>query len=104
MKGRGIQLTNYEPDIKVSRDSSGRILSGLVIGDVLRQNQAIILALHQGELKEWPAVGCGVSDMLLDNDPLYWRTTIREQMEMDGQKVNSVKITNNGIIMDASYN
>ena len=99
----GIQLTNYEPDIQVRRGRDGKITGGLVIGDTLRQNQAIILLLHKGELKEWPAVGCGISDMLLDNDPIYWRTIIREQLEMDGQKVNSVKITTTGIHIDATY-
>ena len=84
---RGIQLTNYEPDIQVKRGKDGKIANGFVVGDTLRQNQALILLLHKGELKEWPAVGCGISDMLLDNDPIYWRTIIREQLEMDGQKV-----------------
>lgn len=100
---RGIQLTNYEPDIQVKRGKDGKIANGLVVGDTLRQNQALILLLHKGELKEWPAVGCGISDMLLDNDPIYWRTIIREQLEMDGQKVKSVKITTTGINIDATY-
>ena len=100
---RGIQLTNYEPDIQVKRGKDGKIANGFVVGDTLRQNQALILLLHKGELKEWPAVGCGISDMLLDNDPIYWRTIIREQLEMDGQKVKSVKITTTGIHIDAAY-
>lgn len=99
----GIQLKDYEPDIQVRRGKDGKITSGLVVSDILRQNQALILLLHKGELKEWPAVGCGISDMLLDHDPIYWRTVIREQLEMDGQKVNSVKITTTGICVDASY-
>lgn len=99
----GIQLTNYEPEIQVRRGRDGKIASGLVVGDTLRQNQALILLLHKGELKEWPAIGGGISDMLLDNDPIYWRTIIREQLEMDGQKVNSVKITRTGISIDATY-
>lgn len=100
---KGIQLINYEPDIQVKRGKDGKIANGLVVGDTLRQNQALILLLHKGELKEWPAVGCGISDMLLDNDHIYWRTIIREQLEMDGQKVNSVKITTTGINIDATY-
>ena len=69
----------------------------------MRRGKVAFLLLHKGELKEWPAVGCGISDMLLDNDPIYWRTIIREQLEMDGQKVNSVKITTTGINIDATY-
>ncbi|MBR1467469.1 MAG: hypothetical protein IJ606_02435 [Bacteroidaceae bacterium] len=75
----------------------------LETGDILRQNQALLLLLHKGELKERPAIGVGVMDMLLDDDPLYWRTMIREQLEMDGQKVDRVKITRSGIVIDATY-
>ena len=41
--------------------------------------------------------------MLLDDDVLGWRSEIREQMEMDGQTVNSVEITSDGIVIDSKY-
>lgn len=90
-------------------DGEGRYLEpviengALATGDILRQNQVLLLLLHKGELKEHPAVGVGVSDMPLDNDPIYWRTLIREQLEMDGQRVDNIKITSEGIIIDAYY-
>lgn len=99
----GIQLTDYEIQIRVKRDSLGHIVQGLILGDTLQQNQAVILAMHQGELKERPAVGVGIGDMLLDHDPLYWRARIKEQLEMDGQKVGRVKITRSGIEIEATY-
>lgn len=100
----GIQLTaDYEPHIRLVRDEEGRIIEGLALGETLPQNQALILTLHQGELKEAPAVGCGISDMLLDHRPLFWRARIREQLEMDGQIVTSIKITTTGIHIDARY-
>ena len=100
----GIQLTaDYEPRIRLVRDEEGRIIEGLALGETLPQNQALILTLHQGELKEAPAVGCGISDMLLDHRPLFWRARIREQLEMDGQTVTSIKITTTGIHIDARY-
>lgn len=100
----GITLTaDYEPRIRLVRDEEGRIIEGLVLGETLPQNQALILTLHQGELKEAPAVGCGISDMLLDHRPLFWRARIREQLEMDGQTVHSIKITTTGIHIDARY-
>lgn len=76
---------------------------GLVLGEVTPQNQALILQLHPGELKENPAVGCGISDMLLSDELLRWRQLIREQLELDGQRVQSVKITTRGIVIDAAY-
>lgn len=99
----GIQLTDFAPAIRVWRDEQGKITSGLQVGDTLRQNQALILALNKGELKERPSVGCGIADMLMDHDPLYWRTLIREQLEMDRQKVNNIRITPKGIEIDATY-
>ena len=99
----GILLTDYEPQITIKKDDLGLIKQGLTIGDTLHQNQAIILAMHQGELKERPMMGVGISDMLLDNDPIYWRTKIKEQLEMDGQDVGSVKITRTGIQIEATY-
>lgn len=99
----GIQLTDYVPLVKVRRDALGKIEGGLVVGDILYQNQALILSLHPGELKDNPAVGCGISDMLLDNNPLYWRLKIREQLEMDGQRVDKITITTKGIEIKATY-
>lgn len=99
----GIQLTDYEPQITIKKDELGLITQGLTLGDTLRQNQAVILAMHQGELKERPMMGVGVSDMLLDNDPIYWRTKIKEQLEMDGQKVDSVKISKAGLAIESKY-
>ena len=75
----------------------------LSLGDILRQNQTLLLLLHKGELKERPALGVGISDMLLDNDPIYWRTKIKEQLEMDGQRVGSVKIMRDGIQIESTY-
>ena len=63
----GIQLTDYDPQVAIKTDSLGCITQGLTLGDTLLQNQAVILAMHQGELKERPMVGVGISDMLLDN-------------------------------------
>ncbi len=99
----GIQLKDFEPEVNVRRGADGKITEGLAIGDILRQNQALILALHKGELKERPSTGCGIADMLLDNDPLYWRSLVREQLEMDGQKVDKVGITKTGIVIEATY-
>ena len=100
---RAIKLNNFEIDVQLKFDDEGKILSGLNLGDTLRQNQALILVLHQGELKERPEVGVGIEDMLLDNDILHWRSRIREQLELDNQNVDKVRITTGGIEINASY-
>lgn len=96
-------MEGFEPMVKARRGTDGRITEGLQVGDTLRQNQALILALHKGELKERPSLGCGIEDMLLDNDPMYWRSLIREQLEMDGQAVGKVAVTKTGITIEATY-
>jgi hypothetical protein len=94
--------------IQLQFDSDGLLTpvienGSMAVGDVKNQNTALILSLHKGELKENPAVGVGISDMLLDNDPLFWRSAIREQLEMDGQQVTSIRITTSSIDIDSSY-
>ena len=59
--------------------------------------------MNKGELKERPELGVGINDMLLDHNPLYWRTIIREALELDGQKVKEVKITSSNIYIDSTY-
>jgi hypothetical protein len=86
--------SDYQPLI-----SSGEIQ----LGEITPQNQAIIIQCHKGEFKENPALGVGISDMLLDHDPLYWRVRIREALELDGQSVDEVRITTSGINLKASY-
>lgn len=78
-------------------------VGGLQLGETTPQNQALIIRCHKGELKEFPALGVGLSDMLLDHNPLYWRGRIREALELDGQSVQSIKITSSSIIVDAHY-
>lgn len=95
--------------IRLQYDADGTALEPIIkngslsTADTLRQNQALLLMLHKGELKENPAVGIGISDMLLDNDPIYWRTMIKEQLEMDGQRVSGVRLTTTGIEIKATY-
>lgn len=99
----GIQLKDYDLEIKVKRDRNGRILSGLALGDVLHQNQAIILSIRKGELKERPSVGVGLPDMLLDHDLTAMRNEIRQQLELDGQTVNRIELTKDLLTIDSKY-
>lgn len=100
---KGIMIRDFDIDIRVKRDSGGMISSGLVVSDILRQNQALILVLHKGELKSDPSVGVGLADMLNDNELDRWRAEIREQLEMDGQRVESIHVSPTSINIDAKY-
>jgi len=100
---KGIQLTDYDVNIDVKRGADGLIASSLVLGDILAQNQALILAMHKGDLKSDVSVGVGIDRMLLDSDRLGWEREIQEQLEMDGQMVESVEVTNREIKIKAQY-
>lgn len=99
----GIRTENYDIKIDVKKGMDGKIISGLEIGDIMRQNQALIMVMHKGELKENPSVGVGISDIINDHQLDKWRAEIREQLEMDGQKVDSVKLDNYGLTIEAEY-
>lgn len=100
---RGIQLDGNDIEIKVVKDRYGKITSGVSIGDILPQNQAIILSMNKGELKENPSIGVGLSDMLLSEDVSAIRYEIRQQLELDGQTVKEIAIGTTGIMIDAQY-
>lgn len=100
---KGIQLIDYDIDIKPVRDKNGRITSGLVVGDILHQNQAIILSVRKGELKESPSVGVGLTDMLLSHNQTAIKNEIRQQLELDGQTVEKIVVTPSQVAIEAHY-
>jgi hypothetical protein len=102
MKSRGIQLNDNNDsgdvlDLKVNvvRDIEGKIVSGLVIGDTLEQNEAIILIAHQGEFKFNPDLGVGLGDIALSSDYLEYRHKIREHFAKDGLVVETLYLYEN---------
>ena len=90
-------------DIKVLVDTEGKITQGLHIGDVTKQNTAIILYMYPGELKERPTVGVGINNMLLDKDFLLYKHQIRQQLDVEGMQVNHLEINGQNIEINANY-
>ncbi|KAA6335613.1 hypothetical protein EZS27_016180 [termite gut metagenome] len=62
---KGILLTE-DCDIAVQpvRDAKGLIVSGLLLGESVDQQAFIVLRLRQGEWKEDPLLGCGLTKFL----------------------------------------
>jgi len=103
-KNIGIQLnSDYDLDINVRRDANGKIISGLTVGDVTYQNQAMILKAQKGEFKEHPTVGVGIEDIINDSNVRAWKKEITEQIEADGQRIETLIITEKEFILDAKY-
>lgn len=104
-RNTGILIDNDTLDLKVSveRSSDGRIARGLVVGNTLYQNQALILHAHKGEYKDNPTLGAGISDILADGDLVGWKREIVLQLESDLMNVNKVELTTSKLTIDADY-
>ena len=63
MKGILID-SNFSLMVSVTRSSNGLITGGLVIGDNEDQCAAIVLQMQQGELKEDPLLGPGLTKFM----------------------------------------
>lgn len=101
----GLLLDNGTLDLKVSveRDSKGYITSGIVVGNTLYQNQALILNAHKGEYKDSPVLGAGISDILGDSDLVGWKREVVLQLESDSMRVNKIELTTSKLSVDADY-
>lgn len=90
--------------VELKKDLEGIIVQGIIVGNTLQQNQALILITHPGENKFNPDLGVGISDMLLDNDYLGFRHRIREHYAKDGLKVKQLDLyENKPLKINANY-
>ncbi|MCD8177316.1 MAG: hypothetical protein LUE98_07790 [Tannerellaceae bacterium] len=106
-KGTDLLIDPDTGDLKVrnERNRQGVIPLGVEIGDVTYQNQAILLQMSKGELKETPGLGISIKDMVGDHEITGWRREIISQMEADGMTVSKVTIDlkKGELDIDASY-
>ena len=89
-------------------DTDGDILienGDFSIGESTQQHQEDILCAHKGEYKEYPEIGVGIKDELLNENPRQVLNQIRRNFEYDGMKVKTLEIAANGnLVVDAEYN
>lgn len=80
-------------DLKISpsKDSNGLITNGICLGNTLFQNEYIILNAHPGDIKEYPKLGVGISDILNDNNLRYWYKYIRINLAIDDMIVDKLE-------------
>lgn len=105
MKGICLDSMTYDAMVKPQRNSLGLITEGLIIGDTIYQNEALILISHAGEFKENPMLGVGVEDMVNDNDIAQWEHSIRVNLSRDNMDVRTARIDriNGNITIEAEY-
>jgi hypothetical protein len=68
----------------------------LVTGDVLYQQQALLLATGESEWKQSPVVGVGMDSYILDESELEVMRKTRQQYKSDGLLITTLKKTTNG--------
>ncbi|OBX20954.1 MULTISPECIES: hypothetical protein [Bizionia] len=110
-KDRGIQVIDNTDegvvlDLKINpiRNADNKIVSGLVIGNILEQNKAFILIGQPNDFKDHPTLGVGFEDNLLGEDLLEYRHKIREHFAVDGLKVTQLDLYDiNAAKIDANY-
>lgn len=105
MKKFGIQSDGADMVISVKKDSNDKIVSGLVLGDTLHQNQYFILKAQKGEYRFSPLLGAGIDDMTNDNEITEWKKRIRQELTRDGMTVDRVDInlTSKNVTIKADY-
>ena len=92
MNGICLDTETYDAGVRVRRDALGKIAEGLVVGEIINQNEALILMCHQGEFKEHPMLGVGIDDITNDNDLKSWEHSIRVNLVRDNMNVRTVAI------------
>lgn len=90
---KGIQLNEYG-DLNIANGS-------LVVGETLYQNQYLVLICHKGEIKHSPTLGAGLEDILNDDDFVYWKKEITNELAKDGMQVKALSISTSGINLQA---
>ena len=91
-------------DIQLTSDLELAFAAGdLVIDDNLKQAQQLLLGTNKGEWKQNPKAGVGVVNYIESAATGELSREIREQYSRDGMQVNSVKISNSQINVDAQW-
>lgn len=104
MKSFGILYDADQDDLMISVKKIGDVIqSGIITGDVSRQNQAFLLGANKGDFKLEPEVGVGIVNFINDNDSLQLTAEIRTQFEKDGLKIKKLEVAQEAITIDASY-
>ncbi|MFE3849078.1 hypothetical protein ACFX5D_13985 [Flavobacterium sp. LB3P45] len=111
MKDRAIQLTDgnggiqsIDLKIEVVRDANGLITQGIVVGNTMNQNQALILVANPGEFHFSPTIGVAIDELILDDDYLRFRHRIREHFTKDGLVIKSLQLSEGKpLLIDAVY-
>ena len=93
-KNIGILIDPETGDLQIDprRNDQNVYVQGLQGGEVTIQNQAAILQAMKGELKEYPTLGVGITNIANDHETTGWAREITAQLKADGMRVNDVEV------------
>ena len=92
-KRYGMQLDEASNDLKIENKS-------IVLGETLPQNEYLLLVGNRADFKTDPTLGVGINEMLNDNDLLSWKRKIREGLQADGMRVDTISMSRDGKITE----
>ncbi|MCB9245968.1 MAG: hypothetical protein H6606_06010 [Flavobacteriales bacterium] len=75
-----------------------------VVGDSKGQNILLIAHASKGEYKRNPEIGANLSNLIHDESPKKHALELKRQLEYDGAKVSSIRMTEGSIQVEATYN
>ena len=92
-------------DIGLNEDGSPCIANGdFVISESTEQHQQHLLISEKGNFKEFPFLGVGAINYLLDDGDINaFKKEITKQFELDGMTVNRIILSDKGNLIDAEY-
>lgn len=96
MKVMGDILTTNEGELLMQ---GGDVL----VGDALLYHQRDIVVSNPGEWKQNPATGVGIAEYLDDDDPEAMTRLVRQQLTLDGQRVEKVQYDDTGLKIRGWY-
>lgn len=92
-------------DLRVNDDFEMLVSAGdFVIDTSNQQHIGTMLKTRIGELKQFPASGVGIEDMLLGDEVIEFKHKIRKQLTDDGATVTKIDFTSkNKLTLNADY-
>lgn len=78
------------------RDAEGKVTRGLIVGESDPQNIQLIMLAQQGELKEYPQLGFGITNLINGEYTSMDSTRLQIQLKIDGYTQKDVEVLING--------
>lgn len=85
----GVQLgKNRDLEVKVSRNASGLITGGLVVGESDFDHISTIIESDKGDFKDYPVLGVGKQYIKSVGRVAEMRADVQTQLELDGYRAD----------------